>query len=207
MGIQFNQIDNLQSTFDSVSGALQGQITPLSGIVTGMDSGNFSFGGDKFFRNNVDFSGAQGILVDPNNIYTPNSLFAGSIKIGGTISTPRNSTPAPEGAFQVTGGTSFFDGPLVIRNNSLLTALSITAVSITSPDISGATGNFEEVTGSTGSFSTGNFEKVTSNSLLISGSVTGFVRIRDLPDYTNTGSIPSPSNGALFRSGNYLMVI
>ena len=118
MGIQFKQIDNLQNTFDSLSGSLQGQVTALSGDTTDVASGDFVFAGNKYFTGNVDFSGAQGILVDPNNIYTPNNIFAGGIKIGGTIATPRTSTSAPAGSFQVTGGQSYFDDQINIRNNA-----------------------------------------------------------------------------------------
>jgi len=118
MGIQFKQIDNLQNTFDSLSGSLQGQVTALSGDTTDVASGDFVFAGNKYFTGNVDFSGAQGILVDPNNIYTPNNIFAGGIKIGGTIATPRTSTSAPAGSFQVTGGQSYFDEQINVRNNA-----------------------------------------------------------------------------------------
>jgi len=192
MGIQFNQIDNLQSTFDSLSGDLQGQLTPLSGDVSQIASGDFVFRGDKFFTGNVDFSGAQGILVDPNNIYTPNTVYAGGIKIGGTLSSPRNSTPGPEGIFQVSGGQSYFDGQVNLRNRA----------SISTNAITGGTGNFYQATGEFLDYSTGYFGKVTPQGLEISGSATGIVRILNLP--TVTGTL---SSGELFRSGNYLMVV
>ncbi len=57
MGIQFNQIDNLQSTFDDVSGALQDQITPATGQIYSIRSGNIGFEGHKYFNGNVDISG------------------------------------------------------------------------------------------------------------------------------------------------------
>ena len=192
MGIQFNQIDNLQSTFDSLSGDLQGQLTPLSGDVSQIASGDFVFGGDKFFTGNADFSGAQGILVDLNNIYTPNTVYAGGIKIGGTLSSPRNSTPGPEGIFQVSGGQSYFDGQVNLRNGA----------SISTNAITGGTGNFYQATGEFLDYSTGYFGKVTPQGLEISGSATGIVRILNLP--TGTGTL---SSGELFRSGNYLMVV
>ena len=192
MGIQFKQVDNLQSTFNALSGDLQGQIDPLTGVVDSIASGAFGFKGAKYFESNVDFSGAQGIYVDPSNIYTPNTIFASAIKVGGGISSPRNSTPLPDGVIQISGGTSFFDGPLTMRNDSLLTSLTI----------AGQTGNF-----GTGNFAKGNFGEIRADSLVISGATSGIVKLRDLPDYTETGSIPSPTSGALFRSGNHLMIV
>ena len=187
MGIQFKQVDNLQSTFDALSGDLQGQINPLTGAVDSIASGAFGFKGAKYFESNVDFSGAQGIYIDPSNIYTPNTIFASAIKVGGGISSPRNSTPLPDGVIQISGGTSFFDGPLTMRNDSLLTSITIT--------------------GSTGHFAKGNFAEIRGDSLVISGATSGIVKLRELPDYTETGSIPSPTSGALFRSGNHLMIL
>ena len=197
MGIQFNQIDNLQSTFTSLSGDLQGQITEISGTTTGMASGDFIYAGNKFFTGNVDFSGAQGILVDPNNIYTPNDVFAGKIKVGGSLATPRNSTAGPEGILQVTGGESYFDGQLNMRNDAGISATSIT----------GGTGEFYQGSGSFIQYATGTFGKIEGEELQLSGSVSGIVRLLELPDYTATGTIPDPASGALFRSGNYLMIV
>jgi len=146
MGIKFKQIDNLQPTFDQLSGDLQGQVTNLNNDVTGLSSGNFNFSGWKYFNGNVDFSGAQGILVDPSNIYTPNAVFADSIKIGYPISTPRNSTQGPNGALQVSGGQINLEDQVNVKNNSNLIVENGT--------ISGGTGDFNVVTGSIGSFST-----------------------------------------------------
>ena len=74
--------------------------------------------GWKYFSNNVDVSGAQGLLVASDNIYSPNNLIVGAAKIGFSLSTPRNSTPAPLGSLQVTGGQIYFEDQLNIRNNS-----------------------------------------------------------------------------------------
>ena len=194
MGIQFNQIDNLQSTFDSLSGDLQGQLTPLSGDVSQIASGNFTFGMDKFFTGNIDFSGAQGILVDPNNIYTPNNVYAGGIKIGGTIASPRNSTTGPDGLFQVSGGQSNFDGQVNMRNGAGISATSIT----------GGTGNFYQATGTSLNYTSGHFVKIIPKGLEISGAVSGIVRFLDLPTTGVTGDLAS---GELFRSGNHLMIV
>lgn len=181
MGIQFNQIDNLQSTFDSLSGNLQDQITPLTGSVDNIASGSFAFEGVKYFEGNVDFSGAQGIYVNPNNIYTPNTVFGGSLKVGGGISTPRNSTPAPLGILQVTGGTSYFDGPVVLRD------ASVTAL---------------QITGQTGEFHRATVGEVTTSGLILSGATNTVVNLQELP--YESGALPS---GSLFRSGNHLMIV
>ena len=182
MGIQFNQIDNLQSTFDSVSGNLQEQITPLTAGVEGVASGDFAFEGTKYFEGNVDFSGAQGIYIDPNNIYTPNTVFAGELKIGGGISTPRNTTTGPDGIFQVTGGGAFFDGGLTMRNGTTLTALT--------------------VTGGSGEFHRGYMGEVTTSGIIVSGATETVVNLQELP--YESGTLPS---GSLFRSGNHIMVV
>ncbi len=182
MGIQFNQIDNLQSTFDSVSGNLQNQITPLSSQNYDIASGTFGFKGVKYFEGNVDFSGAQGIFVASNNIYTPNNVYAGGLKIGGSLSSPRNSTPAPDGALQVTGGTSFFDGSITMRNSSQINGLVIT--------------------GGSGQFHRGFFGEATVSGLTVTGATNTTVKIFDLP-YAS-GSLPS---GSLFRSGNHIMIV
>ena len=146
MGIKFKQIDNLQPTFDQLSGDLQGQVTNLNNDVTGLSSGNFNFSGWKYFNGNVNFSGAQGILVDPSNIYTPNTVFADSIKIGYPISTPRNSTQGPNGALQVSGGQINLEDQVNVKNDSNLIVENGT--------ISGGTGDFDLVTGNIGNFST-----------------------------------------------------
>lgn len=120
MGIKFKQVDQLQDTFDNLSGDLQGQITSTSEVATGLASGNFNLSGWKYFKGNADFSGAQGILVDPSSIYTPNNVFAGAVKIGYPISTPRSSTPAPDGALHVSGGQINLEDQVNIKNNSNL---------------------------------------------------------------------------------------
>lgn len=149
MGIQFKQIDNLENTFDSLSGNLQGQITDATGSLFDLSSGEFRFDGSKYFKGNVDFSGAQGIFVDPNNIYTPNSVFASSINIGYPLSTPRNSTPSPVGALQVSGGQINLEDQVNVKNNSNLIVENGT--------ISGGTGDFYFITGENLAFGSGDF--------------------------------------------------
>lgn len=182
MGIQFNQIDNLQTTLNSISGNLQNQITPVTGDIYSIASGNIGFEGHKFFNGNVDVSGAQGIYVNPNNIYTPNTVFAGKVKIGDSIATPRNSTAGPAGYFQVTGGASYFDGALTMRNNSVLTALT--------------------VTGGSGEFHRSYCGEIVTSGLLVSGATNTIVNLRELP--YESGALPS---GSLYRSGNHLMIV
>lgn len=158
MGIKFKQIDNLQNTFDSVSGNLQQEITSNSDAVSGIASGEYTFEGDKHFSNNVNFSGAQGILVNSDNIYTPNSIFADSIKIGYPLSDPRNSTPSPLGALQVSGGQIYLEDQLNIRNNS--------SINIEAGFITGLGGDLDSVTGQQLNYQTGDF----SSQLTVSGN-------------------------------------
>lgn len=252
MGIQFKQIDNLESTFSSLSGDLQGQISSNNSGLNDALSGDAEIGGWKYYSGNADFSGAQGILVDPNNIYTPNNVFAGAVKIGGPISIPRTATVAPVGSFQVTGGQSYFDDQINIRNDAGISILNgaITGGSGSLYGIAGETlnygsgnftgslslagnpvstggvyyagtglgldgqtlftsgaGNFDTVNsqGYSGQLFTGN--SGTFNDFKITGSTTGFLRLHKIPDYTETGNIPSPATGTVFRSGNYLMVV
>jgi len=179
MGIQFKQIDNLESTFSSMSGSLQTQISANGEASTGVLSGDSVFGGWKYFTGNVDFSGAQGILVGTNNIYTPNDLFAGAIKIGYPLSSPRNATPGPGAALRVSGGSSYFEGEVNLTNGA--------GINVNEGWISGQSGYFG---------------KVISEGIELSGSATGIVRLLDLP--TGTGTL---SSGELFRSGNYLMIV
>ncbi len=199
MGIKFKQVDALQSTFDALSGNLQGQITPLSGSVVDIASGTFEFGGNKFFTGNADFSGSQGIYVNPSNIYTPNTVFGGKLKIGGTISSPRTSTVAPNGIFQVTGGLSYFDASVYLRNNAGLSVSNVT----------GQTGQFYKTTGNFANHVSGNFERIGTSGLFVNeaGGTTGFVKFENLPTHTTTGDIPGVESGYMFRSGNHLMII
>lgn len=198
MGIQFKQIDNLQSTFDSLSGDFQGQITVNDSGISNILSGSSSIGGWKYFTGNADFSGAQGILVDPSNIYTPNNVFAGGIKIGGSIATPRTSTSAPAGSFQVTGGQSYFDGQINVRNNA--------GINIVNGSITGNNSYFDsgEFTGAltvqgnpvaTGSALTNAVSGVTTigNTVLTSG--TGSF---DTVDFDNAISAPIHQEGRVF---------
>ena len=214
MGIQFKQIDGLDSTFSSLSGDLQGQISSNTNATSGLLSGSSIIGGWKYFTGNADFSGAKGILVDPNSIYTPNNVFAGGVKIGFAISTPRNSTTGPAGALQVTGGQIYFENQLNIRNSA--------GISISNGAITGASGNFQTLTGGSVAYGSASFDDVTStsgqfddvtstsgqfNDLKITGTATGFLRLHKIPDYTQTGNIPAPATGTVFRSGNYLMIV
>jgi hypothetical protein len=189
MGIQFKQIDNLQETFDSVSGTLQTQVDLNEADISSIGSGGYEFQGWKYFNGNADFSGAQGILVGANNIYTPNSIYADSLNIGYPLSLPRNSTPSVVGALQVSGGHINLEDQVNIKNNSDLI--------VENGSVQGGTGDFDYINGSSAEFS----------EIVMSGNLTGFLRLYNLPDYTETGSIPAPTSGAVFRSGNHLMII
>lgn len=159
MGIKFKQIDNLQETFDNVSGNLQAEITTNTNDVYNLYNSNQVLSGWKYFANNVDISGSQGLLVGSDSIYTPNNLIAGGAKIGFSISTPRNSTPAPLGSLQVTGGQIYFEDQLNVRNNSDIVITngditanqgifdSVTGESIEATYITGISGNFNSLTG------------------------------------------------------------
>ena len=180
MGIQFKQGDGLNTTFSSLSGYLQGQIG--SGSATGIASGNFFFSGDKVFYENVTCSGAQGLEVKTDSFYDQGHAFIVSgLSVGKAIASPRSSTAAPEGALQVTGGTSYFEGDLRVRNEGRIIGSSISGTAF-----SGQSGflNYVQVTG-----------------------VTGFLKLHRIPDYTETGNIPSPATGTVFRSGNNLMIV
>jgi hypothetical protein len=182
MGIQFKQIDNLQSTFDSLSGDFQGQINANDSGISNVLSGSSSIGGWKYFTGNADFSGAQGILVDPSNIYTPNNVFAGGIKIGGSIANPRTSTSAPAGSFQVTGGQSYFDDQVNIRNSA--------GIKISNGAITGGTGDLYYITGENLSYGSGN--------------LTGALTVQGNP--VLTGSSPfSQTNSGISSVGNTLI--
>ena len=189
MGIQFKQIDNLENTFSSMSGSLQTQISANGEASTGVLSGDSVFGGWKYFTGNVDFSGAQGILVGTNSIYTPNNLFAGAIKVGYPINSPRNSTPGPGAALRVSGGSSYFEGEVNLTNGA--------GLNVNEGWVSGSSGSFNHVTGQSGYFG-----RIVSEGIEVSGSATGIVRLLDLP--TGTGTL---SSGELFRSGNHLMIV
>ena len=204
MGIQFKQIDNLQSTFDDMSGNFEPRISGNTELISGITSGDYSFEGYKIFSGNTDFSGPQGILVDVNDIYTPNDIFAGAVKIGYDISTPRNSTPSPEGKLQVSGGQIHFEDQLNIGNDSNIV--------IENGAVNAGTGNIDYVSGETAEFNTGAFDYVSGSTaefsgIVMSGDLTGFLRLYDLPDYTATGDVPTPTSGVVFRSGNHLMII
>ena len=179
MGIKFKQIDNLQNTFDSVSGGLQSEINSNSSSLHEVSSGDFSFYGHKYFNNNVDFSGAQGILVSSNNIYTPNDIFGNRVKIGYPLSDPRNSTPAPLGALQVSGGQIYLEDQLNIRNNS--------SIIIENGSITGGTGNFSKLTGVELFLESGDFSK----GLTVSGKVgIGTNAPEGILDISSTSSAP-----------------
>lgn len=172
MGIKFKQIDNLQETFDSMSGDFDSEITTNRNNISGIYSSNQTLSGWKYFANNIDISGQQGLLVQNDNIYTPNNLIAGGAKIGFPISTPRNSTAAPLGSLQVTGGQIYFEDQLNIRNNAGINIENgsitgsnanfqlTTSVSVDANYITGLTGNFNYLTGDSLNFQNINAESV-----------------------------------------------
>ena len=53
MGIQFKQIDNLQSTFDDMSGNFEPRISGNTELISGITSGDYSFEGYKIFSGNT----------------------------------------------------------------------------------------------------------------------------------------------------------
>lgn len=195
MGIQFKQVDNLTETFDVLSGDLQSQITTNEQFSTGMSSGDYGFFGDKTFSGSIDILGSQGVYVPNNSIYTDGYLFTTGISIGFPILSPRSSTFSPLGAFQVTGGQIYFEDTVNIRSDSNLIIDN----------------GFIQT--QTGIIQTGSFEQVnTSGAMLsgeaiVSGDPTGFLKLYNIPDYTETGSIPSPASGTVFRSGHHLMIV
>ncbi len=189
MGIQFKQIDGLQENFDNMSGSLQDQVTANSGSAYDALSGDITFSGNKVFNNNVEILGAQGLLVDSNNIYTPNTIFAENVKIGYPISTPRNSTPGADGALQVSGGNINLEDEVYVKNNS--------SINVENGSVTAESGVFNYITGSSAEFS----------GIVMSGELTGFLKLYDLPEHTQTGDIPSPASGTVFRSGHHLMII
>lgn len=168
MGIQFKQIDNLIETFDHVSGTLQTQVTSNNVNIVSVMNSPFNFKGHKYFENNVDFSGAQGILIASDSIYTPNNLFAGGAKIGFSISSPRNNTPDPIGSLQVSGGQIYFEDQLNIRNNAGINIEngSITGLNADFNYITGSSSNLDLVTGRSLSYASGDF----TDSLTLSGA-------------------------------------
>ncbi len=158
MGIKFKQIDRLQETFDSLSGSLSAEISSNSDLLSGVASGDYVFYGDKIFNGNLEVSGAQGVLIKEDSLYTPNSVFSDKVKIGFPIHTPRNSTPDPQGALQVTGGQIYFEDNLNIRNNG--------GINIEAGFITGLGANLSSITGNQLNYQTGNF----SSQLTISGN-------------------------------------
>ena len=121
MGIKFKQIDNLQNTFDGLSGSFDARITSNTNDISGIYNDPQTLSGWKYFNNNVDVSGAQGLLVQNDNIYTPHNLIAGGAKIGFAISTPRNSTPKPVGVLDVDGDVNFTNGNVTIDGLNVAT--------------------------------------------------------------------------------------
>lgn len=152
MGIKFKQIDNLQETFDSLSGSFDTRITNNTNDVSGVLRDSITLSGWKYFEDNVDVSGLQGLLVESDNIYTPNNLIAGGAKIGFPISSPRNSTLDPLGALQVTGGQIYFEDQLNIRNNA--------GINIENGSITGDSADFDYITGSTLNYTSGAFDQI-----------------------------------------------
>ncbi len=178
MGIKFKQIDGLQSTLDSISGGLNNQTVINSNDISGLYYDNIEISGWKYFDDNVDISGLQGLLVASDNIYTPNNLIAGGIKIGFPIATPRNSTQAPLGALQVTGGQIYLEDQLNIRNNA--------GIDITNGSISGNGGTFH-------------------NSLTLGGNpvLTGIEP--DFIDFIPTGNLDHQEGRLFYDSGNFTL--
>lgn len=150
MGIKFKQIDNLQNTFDSLYESLGNRIENNTDDISGVLRDSIVLSGWKYFENNVDVSGLQGLLVENDNIYTPNNLIAGGAKIGFSISTPRNSTPAPLGALQVTGGQIYFEDQLNVRNDS--------DIVISNGSITANEGFLNSITGDSANYASGIFE-------------------------------------------------
>lgn len=194
MGIKFKQIDNLQDTFDNISGNLQAEITDNTNDVYDLYNSTQTLDGWKYFSNNVDVSGAQGLLVANDNIYSPNNLIVGAAKIGFSLSTPRNSTPAPLGSLQVTGGQIYFEDQLNVRNNS--------DIVITNGDITANEGIFDSVTGSSvnATYITG----LTGNFLSLTGSDLNFENINtESIDFIPT-TAPAHQEGRLFYDSDNL---
>ena len=158
MGIKFKQIDQLQETFDSLSGNLGSKIDSNSASLSGVISGDYTLYGDKVFNGNLEVSGAQGILISSDSLYTSNNIFSNKAKIGFPIYTPRNSTPDPLGALQVTGGQIYFEDNLNIRNNG--------GINIEAGFITGLGGNLNSITGQQLNYQTGDF----SSQLTVSGN-------------------------------------
>lgn len=197
MGIKFKQIDNLQQTFDNVSGGLRGDITANTSDVYNLYNSNQTLNGWKYFSNNIDVSGAQGLLVASDNIYSPNNLMVGAAKIGFPISVPRNSTTAPLGALQVTGGQIYLEDQLNVRNNSdiVISNGGITAnqgIFNTDLTISGqvvTTGEIKEYFAGSGINLVGNvFETKSTGSFDAIGIGTG--NPRSVLDINSTDSAP-----------------
>lgn len=148
MGIQFNQIDGLKDTFDSVSGDLQGQIDALD--VQDVASGEFVFSGEKVFLGNVTFSGDQGLGIYKSSFYNKGYSFIESgVNIGGGINEVRSSTGPSDGKLHVTGGVSYFDDQVNVRNSA--------GVVIDDGAITGGSGEFFQATGTYLNYSTGDF--------------------------------------------------
>lgn len=128
MGINFRQIDNLQNTFDGLSGSFDAQISNNTNDISGVYNDAQTLSGWKYFDSNVDVSGFQGLLVENDNIYTPNDVIVGnSISIGETILNPRNNTPAPAQALHIIDGNvqidlgniEMLDGSLTLSNGDV----------------------------------------------------------------------------------------
>lgn len=187
MGIQFDQIDGLSNTFAGLSGDLNGKTAFNLGQISGINSGQYVFSGVKYFQNNVDFSGSQGILVN-SSIYTPSTLFASSAKIGFPLSSPRGSTIGPIGALQVSGGQIYFEDQLNIRNSAGINIEngSITGLSSTFDTASGSSANFNSFDGDVG-----NFTNISGDNLNVYNINPGVI------DFDTTGT-PIHQEGRLF---------
>jgi len=211
MGIQFQQVDGLQNTFDNISGNLQAEIDAIE--VTGVVSGIVQFSGAKTFVGNVTCSGGAGLGVVNDSIYAyGNSYVVSGLSVGRGINTIRQTTTAPEGKLQVTGGASYFEGDVYVRNNSTLSGHGgeFDNLSISGKPVETGTQNPSFTTVQATSFVSGatlSGSMAYFNNVKITGDPTGILKLHNLPDYTETGALPTPATGIVFRSGNYLMIV
>ena len=129
----------------------------------------------------MNFLGQQGIEISTDNVYARNIVFSENLSVGYALSTPINSTIYPNGvAAQISGGDINLCGDLNVKNQS---------------DINLENGSLY-INGS-----------ISGSQMVISGTALNLFRLCDLPDHTETGNIPEPASGVVFRSGHHLMII